>query len=151
MEVSDPSFGGDFNATVFRQGIRNAMTMGLPVDPAERITFRWTTKKKYSSSDSSGLPFSFDDAPVSEVKHEDVQIPAAVEFLSGANEQGTSVGMFQTPRAVITILDEDYELVRGANEVLLGGNTYTIDYEAPPLGLFSVTVYQLHVQAKDES
>lgn len=151
MQPEDPNFGAGFSADLFRSGIRNAMMMGLPQNSEERVTFRWTVKRTYGVADSSGMPFNFSDAPATEETKADVQVPAAVEFVGSTTDSGTSIGAFQTPRAVITVLDVDYPQVEGADQVVLGGNTYQIDYVAPPLGLFDVSIYQIHCQAKDES
>jgi hypothetical protein len=35
--------------------------------------------------------------------------------------------------------------------VLLGQNTYVVDFVAPPIGLFNVTIYQMYCSARDES
>lgn len=143
-----------FDPAEFRTNIRAAMEMGLPTDPAERVTFRWKAVKVFNSAtDHSGDPYDFSATPDVVTTHPDVQVPAAVEFFAirTSSEGGTAVGHFDTPRAVITVLDVDYPSVEGADEVVLGGNTYKINYVAPPLGLFEVTVYQIHCTAGDES
>lgn len=145
-------FGGGFNAEQFRTAIKNTMRMGAPQDTAQRATFRWKTIKTHSRGDRGGKPWDLTATPTAVTERDDVQVDVAVEFsarttLSG----GTPIGEFDTPRAVITVLDEDYELIEGANFVLLGGNTYKIDFIAPPIGLFTVTVWQIYASAVDET
>ena len=148
---TDPRAAG-FNAAAFRDAIRFAMKMGLPESTLERITFRWRVKNDYAIEDPEGLPYRFTNAPISTITHADVLIPAAVEFVTrGGFPKGESFGQFDNPKAVITILDEDYALVDSADIILLGGNTYQIDFVAPPIGLFEVTVWQLYCTAVDES
>jgi hypothetical protein len=149
--TTDPRASG-FNATQFRDAIRFAMNMGLPQSTLERVTFRWTDHNDYAIEDPEGLPYKFTATPILTTSHVDVLATAAVEFVTRASlTDGSAVGSFDTPRAIITILDEDYVLVDTANRIVLGGNTYKIDFVAPPFGLFDVTVWQIHCTAMDES
>jgi hypothetical protein len=148
---SDPRAAG-FNAAEFRDAIKFAMHMGLPEDTNERATFQWTPQKTYSKTDAAGRPLSWTAAPLTTNEHEDVQIDVAVEFQRYTSGEGiTSIGEFHATSAVLTVLDDDYAEVEGADKVLLGGNTYTIEYVAPPDGMFGVTVYQIYLRAEDES
>lgn len=143
-----------FNAADFRTNIRFAMTMGLPNTTAERATFQWDTAKTFTKDDTGGNPFDWTASPVTTVTYPDVLIPVAVE-IGGESDDNTNVGTFDISRAVITVLDEDFELLTVndvfCNRVLLGDNAYEIKFVAPPLGLFDVTVYQIHCLALDES
>lgn len=148
MASSNPAF----NPAVFRQAIRDTMIMGLPNATAEKPTFRWNPNKTYATADPGGAPYDFTAAPVVTVAPADVQVAVAVEFSSRpAGSLETVIGEFDNSRVIITVLDEDYELIRGADEVILGGNTYDIQFVGPPLGLFEVTVYQIFAIARDES
>lgn len=154
MDLSSDPRADAFSAAEFRDNIRFAMRMGLPETESERCTFRWTTERTYATADSGGNPYDFGAEPETTVTHADVLVPAAVEFsggVSGGSTNGTGVGTFFPTRATITLLDEDYAEVEGADIVLLGGNTYTVKYVGPPLGLFDVTVYQIFCQAASES
>lgn len=147
-----PGFGNQFDPVVFRDSVKKVMKMGAPDSEALRATFIWTPVSTYSTADSGGQPWSIDETPVTTTEHDPVLVDVAVEFVARTTlAGGTPLGHFDTPRAIITILDDDYALVSGADKVLLGGNTYTIDLVAPPLGLFSVTIYQLHCSAIDEA
>lgn len=151
---TDPTFGGDFDADLFRTAISNTMNMGLPEDTSERVTFRWHTDKTFGNADTAGRPYDFTATPATSVSKPDVQVPAAVEFLPGRSGgyDGTVFGNFDDKAlAVITVLDSDYPSVEGCDEVILGGDTYLVKYVAPPIGLFSVTIYQIHCQALDET
>jgi hypothetical protein len=149
--TTDPRASG-FNAAQFRDAIKFAMNMGLPNTVSERATFRWTPDYTYSTSDPGGTPYDLESTPTATDAPEDVQIDCAVEFVSKANASGgTALGPFDVTRAVITILDTDYSSVAGADQVLLGENTYKVDFVAPPMGLFEVTIYQVYCTAVDES
>jgi hypothetical protein len=148
--VTDPNFGAGFDADLFRSAITSAMEMGLPQETSERATFRWHTSYTYDVADPEGNPYDFNGEPATTVSKPDVQVPVAVQFF-GSDGNGTAMGEFDNNRTILTILDIHYEQVKDADQVLLGGNTYVIDYVAPPTGLFEVTVYNLYIMSVDES
>lgn len=146
MVGTDPRF----NAAAFRSAIKNTMRMAAPADVSDRATFRWRPARTYTYDDPASRPYNWTATPVSETVPADVQVDVAVEF-TGGSERQTALGQFDASKVTLTLLDEDYEQVRGADEVLLGGNTYEVDFVAPPIGLFDVTVYQVFCSARDES
>lgn len=152
MAGTTDSRAAGFNAAAFRDAIRFAMNMGLPNATEERATFKWNTVRTYTTADPAGSPYDYTATPATSVAHADVAIPVAVEFSARpAGSRDTSVGQFDSSRAVITVLDEDYALIVGADQVLLGGNTYEIQFVGPPVALFDVTIYQIYCDARDES
>lgn len=150
--VTDPTFGGGFDAEEFRRQIRNTMIMGLPVDEAERPTFRWSVKRSYAVKDDSGNPYNFSSPPISVETRADVQVPVSVDF-SARSSLGSKlpVGDVENSKVVVTVLDVDYEEIKTADQIICGGDTYSIDFVAPSVGLFAVTVYEIHATSIDES
>lgn len=150
--TTDPR-GSSFNADAFRSAIRFAMSMGLPEEESERITFRWRVERTYSNPDPTGRPFSFSEEPETVDEHDDVQVPAAVRFSSRATGgiAGTGLGEIDTPRVEVTLLDVDYALVETADIIVFDGSEYEINFVKPPDGLFDVTVYTLYATAVDEA
>lgn len=145
-----PEISGSFDPDNFRRAIKLTMKMGAPQAVAERVTFRWRNKKQYTGkTDANGKPFDLAASATPVDVKPDVQIDCAVETES-RNPNGTPLGQFNTPKATITVLDEDFALIDGAQEVLIGGNTYIINY-TEPVGLFNVTVYTIYATALDES
>lgn len=141
-----------FDAAVFRQSIRSTMTMGLPTADADKPTFTWSTQNQYAVESPADNPYDWTATPTSTVTHAEVRVPCAIEFSARpAGSRETALGEFDTSRVIITVLDEDYTLIEGADGVRMGGNDYIIEFVAPPMGLFEVTVYQLYCQARDES
>lgn len=144
----------NFPPAKFRDAITQAMTMGLPPDPADRATFRFKRERTYARPDPKGMPYNLRQAPLTDNQTPDVQVPVAV-----AIPTRSTISMVDTPsgeinddvRVVITVLDTYYPQVKDATEVLLGGNTYKIDYWGPPVGLFSVEVFQVFLTSLDES
>jgi hypothetical protein len=150
--TTDPRASG-FDSAVFRDAIRFAMNMGLPDSTEERITFRWTTAKTFTTADSAGKPYRWNDTPSKTVAKDDVQVPAAIEFQS-AGVGGTSrtvFGEIQNSKVKVTLLDEDYALVEGADLIILDGAKYIIDFVKPPDGLFDATIYTIFATAEDEA
>lgn len=148
MAGKDPRF----NSKQFRDAITFAMKMGLPEDQSERITFRWTPNKVYDNTDSGGNPWSWDVTPVDSDERPDVQVPAAFEFSARpAGTLDTPLGQFDTSRITVTLLDQYFDLIRGADIMIFDDNIYEVAFVAPPIGLFDVTVYQIFGEARDES
>jgi hypothetical protein len=126
--------------------------MGTPEKVEERATFQWRVERTYAEGDSAGDPYDWTSTPTEVVARDEVQIDVAVEMVgTNAWAAETPVGQFNPTRVMLTIMDDDYVKVEGADTVLLGGATYNIDYVAPPQGLFDVTVYQMYCRALDES
>lgn len=154
-----PSFGSSFNASRFRTAIRNTMTMGMPNANADKATFRWTPRNTYNPQDPEHDPYTFTQAAINTWSHADVVVPVAWEFSARPSASlETTVGEFDMSRVVITMLDVDFATISGVQAtpvlpdlVLLGGNTYIIEFVAPPVGLFDVDVYQIYCIARDES
>jgi len=148
--VSNPKFGAGFNETAFREAIRSTMTMGMPNTVEERATFIWVTKSTHAKTNAAGRPFDFNQPALSVEVPEEVQVPCAYEFIDRVGH-GTPVGQFENPRVKLYLMDEDYELVKGASKVRLGGNMYQINFVEPPVSLFLPTLYTLWLQSEDEA
>lgn len=151
--MADNSNSGLFDANFFRTQIRETMVMGLP-SVSERATFVWPEEKTYAvATDPKGRPYDLGAAPTATTTHPDLQVPVAVEFTGGSVTRTayTQAGEEDAVRVIITALDVDYVLIKDYPHVLLGENTYKIDYWAPPVALFSVSVYQAYCSAMDES
>lgn len=149
-----------FDSARFRTAIKFAMKMGTPEDTTKRVTFRWTVDKTYTKADSGGSPYTWTASPVTTNNPADIQVDCAVSFVGqkagGARTapEGTGVGEFDTTHGVITLLDVDYVQIfsagRRADQVIIDGDTYDIQYVAAPYALFDVTVYDLHIASIDE-
>lgn len=146
-----PNLTSSFDSDGFRQAIRDTMMMGMPDATAERVTFRWSDQKTFSKHDASGRPLDWYASPASTVSNPDVEVPVAIEFSARRSQSGsTNVGTFDNPRATLTLLDVDFDLIEGADKVIIDGSEYTVEYVEPPVGLFDVTVYTMHISAIDE-
>jgi hypothetical protein len=124
------------------------MQMGLSNTVALQPTFRWTKKSTYPVQDPVNHPYDWTETPTTTIAPADVQVPCAVEYQERSSE-GTAAGAFDGTKAIITMLDTDYALIAGSDQVLLGGNVYDIDVVAPPVALFSVDIFTLYCTARD--
>lgn len=147
-ELSLPGFDPD----EVRDGIRLAMQVGLPVEPADQPTFVFAaTYAPLAASDAEGTPFDWRagrDTPVAPARAA-VKRPCAIEYDDGTPGV-EAVGAVYSSRLILTLLDEDYEAVKGFSHVLIGGNSYAYELTEPPMGLISVGVWRIHVRADDE-
>lgn len=145
MSGSNPAF----NAAVFRTNIKAAMQMGAPTATQDRVTFRWTSEKTYAFDDAANHPYSWTATPQTTTSHADVKVDVAVEFPGTDPHEFTSVGEINATKIIVTVLDEDYDDIQGADVIVYGQRTFNIDFVAPPLGLFEVTVYQIYASSED--
>lgn len=149
-----------FSATRFREGITFAMTMGFPDQAAQQITWQWLTERTFSKADSGGDPFTWTSGQVtSTTTITDLIVNCAVKFVPAGGTSrvgGTSLGVFDTTHLEVTMLDTDWDLLiahgtRFPDQAIIEDNIYKVQYVAPPIGLFNVTVYQIFLNAIDES
>ena len=144
-----------FSAVAFRDAIKFAMNMGTPQEVVQRVLFRWSPRRTFSSQDSEHNPFVWTAVPSSEVVNSGVEVDCAVEFVD-SREMTSSVGLFHLTRVMVTLLDVDYvKIIDGegfrADLLTINGNEYEVKFEPPPVGLFDVTVHQIYAVARDES
>lgn len=144
-----------FNATAFEEGIRFAMKMGAPVKMENRVTFVFPRATSYPPGtrlDREGRPLDPTVRRIEAVDRPDIQVDCAVEFgdASGVTKE-TAVGRFAPTRVTLTLFEVDYERVKDAKEVRVGGDTYVVAYHPPPLALFNVGFQQMICHARDET
>lgn len=147
------NFGAGFDGAAFKAAIRATMKMASPTQVPMKATFRWKTEKTHTLAGPGGRPYNFASTPTAVVAHSDVVLDeVAVQFVTRLTQGGgTAVGHFDTPRAILTMFTEEYDQVNGCDFVLLGGSTYRVDFWAPPVALFEVDVFTLHISAVDET
>lgn len=136
-----------FNPAEFRSGIRLAMTMGSPGLTNEKATFRWNRAQTFGPQDPANRPYHWNQVPLTDTTPDPVVIDnVAVEY-GGSNTTGTAVGTFDPQRVTLTMLDDDYDLIRGADVVEIGGNDYEIS-TTTVTGLFDVDVYTINAERR---
>ena len=140
----------EFNAAEFREAIQFAMTMGAAVDAGERASFHFPSQLVYTApADGEDVPFD-PAATVTSNTPDPVQVNCAIDYFDAEN-QPTSFGLLSPTRLTITLLDEDYELVKDASYVVVHGDRYNYRRTEPPAGLFDVGIYTMHFTAQNET
>jgi hypothetical protein len=138
-----------FNADAFRSAIRFAMNLGAPPATGDQLTFHWhPTSTTGAISDGEGVPFD-PTAAVSRTTPPPVTRPCAVEYVDAA-DQPTPFGAVIPTKVRVTLLDEDYQAVKAAGYVIIGGDKYVRSHEPPSVGLFDVGVHTIIYAAENE-
>lgn len=156
------SFNSKFPEAVFRQAILDTMLMGLPQDPAERLTFYWRRSRVFSPDDPAGNPYAWTSPPITDEGSnpaltdtgfdQSLSVPYALEFVPrAAGGASTTFGDIQTSRIIVTVMDTDFAQIKTADYATIGPTTYHILYDAPPTGLFGVTVHAFYLEAQDST
>jgi hypothetical protein len=151
------SFSPQFPEALFRNAIQNTMRMGMPEDESKRLTWWWNREKDYVRPDPTGKPYGWSEAPTTNVAggpngEDHLVVDYAIEFSARpAGSVVTALGEMDTSRAVVTLMDADWQQVKTADYARIGDARYKIQFEAPPMGLFEVTVHQVYLEAVDES
>lgn len=127
------------------------MAVGMPVIAADQPTFFFAptiVSDSSHTSDQGGTPFNPTYRPTRS-QAAGVKVACAVDYKDSASDMG-AVGAVSTSGVVLTLLDEDYEVIKGFSYVVIGGNKYTYERTEVPMGLVSVGVYTIHCLADDE-
>lgn len=138
-----------FDAGDFRSNIRLAMTLGLPPDLADQPAFVFPgATTNVSPADEDDVPFDPTARPT-RAAPTSVKVPCAVEYVDAAGKV-ENFGVIIPSKVRLTLLDEDYEQVRGFSFVMIGGDRYFYTKTETPLGLDSVGVWIVHATAEDD-
>lgn len=158
MAGSDPRF----SAGKFREAITFAMRMGSPTRPEDRATFHFRKKRVYppgTKLDQEGKPLNPSIRATYEGPEDLMLKEVAVEHQDASPDE-LPVGTRIPTRVVLTMLDEEYNLIKEraaegdeefAIDVSLGGDRYRIGYRRPPMALFDAGVRQVVCYAIEES
>lgn len=132
-----------FDPDEFRDAIRFAMTMGAPEVVDQRATFYFPKPRTATGpTDASGVPYSPTDTVTEQPAAQDpITATCSVEDAAG-NPTETGIGTFGDA-IVVTLLDEEYELVLGFEFVAYQGVRWDYEKELLAGGLGSVGVHRL--------
>jgi hypothetical protein len=157
------SFAGGFTEATFRDAVKNTMLMGIPENPAERLTWWWRRDQVYSPDDPAGVTYDWTQAPVTDLPgnpklkdpagdDQSLVVNYALEYSARpAGGSNTAFGEIDTSRAIISLADTDYEQIKTADYATVGNVTYRIQFHGPPIGLFGFTLHQLFLEAEDSA
>lgn len=152
--ASTSKFAAGFNSAVFTDAIKGAMKMGIPENPAERVIWCWHPTEP-SSPSPSGSPYEWDQAPGDPdptLPERTLVVDYALEFQQRTQANTTTlVGTFNDPTCTVTLLDEDYQLIKDADYAVIGTSIYEILFHGPVVAMFDVDVHTMFLQAHDEA
>jgi hypothetical protein len=147
--VAGPNPNG-FDPAAFEAGIRIAMQLGLPPDPARRPVF--IVRKEFTSTenlDDDGYPMDSTVEPP-ERTGEVADVLCAYEVTQTTSEDAGRDGIdLQTPAITVTLLGTEYELVKDCIGVRISRDTYRRWHNAPDYGLGTSSVHQIIFKAGD--
>jgi len=140
----------DFPRAEIIAGLRQAMGFGERTRTADKATFvSFADQLEDVATDDRGVPWDV-NVRRTRTPSATVQVPCAVEWVDAADSRG-SYGTINATRIKLTLLDPDYQKVRGFEYVVIGGDKYLHRETEPPIALGSIDVWIVHVAAEDES
>lgn len=132
------------------EGLHKAMGFGEPTRTADKATFYFPKRSHIdSSTDDEGVPFDPTVRP-KDISRPKQIVPCAVEFYMRGDTVET-FGTLQSTRIKITLLDGDYQKVKGFAYVVAGGDKYIYDLTQPPDALGSLDVWTVWAIAEDDA
>jgi hypothetical protein len=169
MAIPDPNLGipVGFDGEGFRNAIKFAMQMGTPTlpdgspDPDKRPIFiKKVAARIYKDAagnvippprvDRDGRPFD-PTIQVEESRPDPITDADCAVEVDRADADELPVGNFRPTKAVVTLLDVDYERVKDCRELVYNGDRYVYGYEPENNGLFDVGVHTMIYYAVDET
>jgi hypothetical protein len=138
----------NFDSAAVRDGLRLAMQVGLPAGTDDQPLFVMPTTTTGAGLDAGGTPFNATTRPT-RTTPTGKKVPCAIEYLDGAGKL-EGFGVIAPSYVLLTLLDEDFEQVRGFAYVVIGGNKYWYEREFPPVGLVDIGVHQIKCRSEDE-
>ena len=145
MAGNNPRFRPD----LFREKIRYVFEMAKPPEADQQLWFHFTGTVNFAGpADGDSVPFDPDEA-ITRTVRAPLQRPCDVEFTK-ASDDPTAFGTIIPAKITVTLLDEDYDDVKEASFVVMGGDKYLRVYEPPSYGLFSVGLHTMVFVAENE-
>lgn len=140
-----------FNSARVIEGLHKAMGFGEPTRTSDKATFYFPKRRATTdgTTDEDGIPFdpSVQPADISRPKQ---TVPCSVEFFLRGQEVET-FGTLATTRIKITLLDPDYQKVKGFAYCVAGGDKYVYDLTQPPDALATIDVWTVWAVAEDDA
>lgn len=141
-----------FDKARVSEGIYKAMGFGEPTRSADKATFFFAKNSKYADGtvvDDDQVPFDPDVRPtVSSLPSK--QVACVIEFFDRTDRTET-FGVVAPSRVQITLLDPEYQQVKGFSFVVAGGDKYIYHSTEPPVALASIDVWTVWANSQDES
>ena len=139
-----------FNKERVENGLRLAMSVGMPPDEELRPRFVILENQPSPFEDENGVPFDPKQMVTAPVTREVTGVLCGIEYVDRPGEQVDWTQIIPS-EIVLTMLQEEYELVRGFDHVFVGGEKFRYNKERTPLGLVTIQVHQFEVVAEDDA
>lgn len=144
------STNADFDAGAFRSAIQFVYQMAAAPVPDDQVTFHFESQLIYNVPvDQDGRPFD-PNATVVKTTPPVAKVACAVEYVDAEN-QPTDFGLLAPSKVKISLLDEDYALVKDAVYVVIAGDRYNYRRTFPPSGLFDVGIFTILYVSENET
>lgn len=138
-----------FNAARVIDGIHKAMGFGEPNQAADVATFYFPELGTVAgTADEDGVPFDPDLHP--DLTNPSVKVYCAIEYADRGDETET-FGTANRARITLTLLDPDYQQVKGFAYVTVGGVKYAYRDTAKPDALGSIDVWTVTAETGDQT
>lgn len=138
--------GFDKNAVM--AGLKKAMQFGAPTRVEDQATFyKVVTTTDDVPRDDDFIPFDPDAERTA--KPTGIRVDCSVEYDDRA-EVTEQFGGITPSRITITLLDPEYQKIKGFRYVVAGGDRYNYRLTEPPVALGNVDVWTVHCVAEDE-
>lgn len=129
-------------------GLHLAMGFGTPTRTEDRATFFVPAAAVDTDDDDlAGVPF--DPTVRHAANATKVQVACAVEFYDAQGVIET-FGSTAPTRIKMTVLDEEYQKIKGYSYVVAGGDKYVRGKTQPPVALGVIDVWTLWADAENE-
>lgn len=136
-----------FDEAAVIAGLRKAMGFAEPTRDEEKVWFHYSSRTPGVGTDDRGVPFDPAADPV--VPAEPLTTYCAVEFRDSGG-QAVTFGQMDPAEIVITLIDEDYQEIKGFSYVVAAGDRYVYDFTEPVVALGPIDVWTIHAKADNE-
>lgn len=142
--------GSYINKDAVLAGLHIAMDFGSPNNVADKTTFYMPRTSTASGNvDSHGVPFNASNrrtfSPLIKIV-----VPCAVEFQDARGKIET-FGIINPSKVILTLLDPDYQKIKGFEYITIGGQKFLYRKTEPPIALGSLDIWNVHCTSEDES
>jgi hypothetical protein len=129
-------------------GVHKAMGFGEPNLDADKVTFHFGSRTAGVGTDDQGVPFN-PTGSAGDTEPTAVAVTCAIEFRDSGG-QAVTFGQIAPTEVVVTLLDPEYQQIKGFSYLTAGGDRYLYDLTEPVIALGSIDVWVIHAKAENE-
>lgn len=143
-----------FDAAKVTAGISKAMGFGEPTRTEDKAWFYFPTTRVSTdltppATDQDGVPFDLTAQVTPTTTKARLLVQCAVEYLD-AQPTPERFGELTSSHIKITLMDADYQKVKGFSYVVAGGDKYLYQRTEPPVALGTIDFWFIHCTAEDD-